>query len=218
MVSTDSTTTTGTWSTAAIKHRADIFVLSTCSTAASTAEVLHQDQLKWGSVGLAWWALDFPLHAPARRGVPSQASGNARPRPGGNPARLRKVRPDTHQRDEFPRYALHFRPSIARQSRPTATCSKAEGRGIALALNAMGERFGQSSTSPSSIPTRADLLGVPLRPFAASSSRVQSLDVPHELMPGRLRHRSGGTRGLRALGPAVVARQDAQIDRLLAAG
>jgi len=143
-----------------------------------------KDQLKWVPVmGLAWWALDFPfmrrhseeylkLH-PEMRGKDQAATRKACEKFALIPTSVMNFLEGTR-----------FTPAKhARQQSPYRHLLKPKAGGIALALNAMGDRFRAildvTIVYPDGAPDFRDFLCGRLRRVMV---RVQSLPVPAQLM------------------------------------
>ncbi len=177
-----------------------------------------KDQLKWVPVmGLAWWALDFPFmrrHSeaylkqhPEMRGKDQAATRRACEKFALIPTSVMnflegtRFTPAKHQRQQSPYHHL----------------LKPKAGGIALALNAMGDKFRAildvTIVYPDGAPKFWDFLCGRLRRVIV---RVQSLPVPEHLMHSDY----GGDAATREAFAQWVQQlwrdKDAQIDRLLA--
>ena len=145
-----------------------------------------KDQLKWVPImGLAWWALDFPfmrrhseeylkLH-PEMRGKDQAATRKACEKFALIPTSVMNFLEGTR-----------FTPAKhAKQQSPYRHLLKAKAGGIALALNAMGDKFRAildvTIVYPDGAPNFWDFLCGRLRRVIV---RVQSLPVPEHLMQG----------------------------------
>ncbi|MDK9701986.1 MAG: acyltransferase [Sulfuritalea sp.] len=198
---------------------ADIFVLQHLfNRRIPLLKFFIKDQLKWVPVmGLAWWALDFPfmrrhseeylkLH-PEMRGKDQAATRRACEKFALIPTSVMnflegtRFTPAKHQRQQSPyRHLL-----------------KPKAGGIALALNAMGDRFRAildvTIVYPDGTPNFWDFLCGRMRRVIV---RVQSLPVPEQLMKGDY---AGDPAVREAFGQWVQKLwqdKDAQIARLLA--
>ena len=198
---------------------ADIFVLQHLfNRRIPLLKFFIKDQLKWVPVmGLAWWALDFPfmrrhseeylkLH-PEMRGKDQAATRKACEKFALIPTSVMnflegtRFTPVKHQRQQSPyRHLL-----------------KPKAGGIALALNAMGDKFRAildvTIVYPDGAPNFWDFLCGRLRRVIV---RVQSLPVPEHLIDSDY----GGNAATREAFAKWVQQlwqdKDAQIERLLA--
>ena len=177
-----------------------------------------KDQLKWVPVmGLAWWALDFPFmrrHSeeflkkhPEMRGKDQAATRRACEKFALIPTSVMNFLEGTR-----------FTPAKhARQNSPYRHLLKPKAGGIALALNAMGDKFRAildvTIVYPDGAPKFWDFLCGRLRRVIV---RVQSLPVPGHLMNSDY----GGDAATREAFAQWVQQlwrdKDAQIERLLA--
>jgi 1-acyl-sn-glycerol-3-phosphate acyltransferase len=166
---------------------ADIFVLQHLfNRRIPLLKFFIKDQLKWVPVmGLAWWALDFPfmrrhsedylkLH-PEMRGKDQAATRRACEKFALIPTSVMNFLEGTR-----------FTPAKhARQQSPYRHLLKPKAGGIALALNAMGDKFRAildvTIVYPDGAPNFWDFLCGRLRRVIV---RVQSLPVPEHLMQG----------------------------------
>jgi 1-acyl-sn-glycerol-3-phosphate acyltransferase len=199
---------------------ADIFVLQHIfNRRIPLLKFFIKDQLKWVPImGLAWWALDFPFmrrHSeeylkrhPEMRGKDQEATRRACEKFAMIPTSVMNFLEGTR-----------FTPAKhAKQQSPYRHLLKPKAGGIALALNAMGDKFRAildvTIVYPDGAPDFIDFLcGRMCRVIV----RVQSLPVPEHLMNSDY---SGDPAVREAF--AVWVRQlwsdkDAQISRLLAA-
>jgi 1-acyl-sn-glycerol-3-phosphate acyltransferase len=166
---------------------ADIFVLQHLfNRRIPLLKFFIKDQLKWVPVmGLAWWALDFPFmrrHSedylkahPEMRGKDQAATRRACEKFALIPTSVMNFLEGTR-----------FTPAKhARQQSPYRHLLKPKAGGIALALNAMGDKFRAildvTIVYPDGAPNFWDFLCGRLRRV---SVRVQSLPVPEHLMQG----------------------------------
>lgn len=166
---------------------ADIFVLQHLfNRRIPLLKFFIKDQLKWVPVmGLAWWALDFPfmrrhseeylkLH-PEMRGKDQAATRRACEKFALIPTSVMNFLEGTR-----------FTPAKhAKQQSPYRHLLKPKAGGIALALNAMGDKFRAildvTIVYPDGAPNFWDFLCGRLRRVIV---RVQSLPVPEHLMQG----------------------------------
>jgi 1-acyl-sn-glycerol-3-phosphate acyltransferase len=166
---------------------ADIFVLQHLfNRRIPLLKFFIKDQLKWVPVmGLAWWALDFPfmrrhseeylkLH-PDMRGKDQAATRRACEKFALIPTSVMNFLEGTR-----------FTPAKhAKQQSPYRHLLKPKAGGIALALNAMGDKFRAildvTIVYPDGAPNFWDFLCGRLRRVIV---RVQSLPVPEHLMQG----------------------------------
>lgn len=166
---------------------ADIFVLQHLfNRRIPLLKFFIKDQLKWVPVmGLAWWALDFPfmrrhseeylkLH-PEMRGKDQAATRRACEKFALIPTSVMNFLEGTR-----------FTPAKhAKQQSPYRHLLKPKAGGIALALNAMGDKFrailDATIVYPDGAPNFWDFLCGRLRRVIV---RVQSLPVPEHLMQG----------------------------------
>jgi 1-acyl-sn-glycerol-3-phosphate acyltransferase len=166
---------------------ADIFVLQHLfNRRIPLLKFFIKDQLKWVPVmGLAWWALDFPFmrrHSedylkahPEMRGKDQAATRRACEKFALIPTSVMNFLEGTR-----------FTPAKhARQQSPYRHLLKPKAGGIALALNAMGDKFRAildvTIVYPDGAPNFWDFLCGRLRRVIV---RVQSLPVPEHLMQG----------------------------------
>ena len=166
---------------------ADIFVLQHLfNRRIPLLKFFIKDQLKWVPVmGLAWWALDFPfmrrhseeylkLH-PEMRGKDQAATRRACEKFALIPTSVMNFLEGTRYTP-----AKH-----AKQQSPYRHLLKPKAGGIALALNAMGDKFRAildvTIVYPDGAPNFWDFLCGRLRRVIV---RVQSLPVPEHLMQG----------------------------------
>jgi len=166
---------------------ADIFVLQHLfNRRIPLLKFFIKDQLKWVPVmGLAWWALDFPFmrrHSeeylkrhPEMRGRDQEATRKACEKFSLIPTSVMNFLEGTR-----------FTPAKhARQQSPYRHLLKPKAGGIALALNAMGDRFRAildvTIVYPDGTPNFWEFLCGKLRRVIV---RVQILPVPEELMKG----------------------------------
>ncbi len=200
---------------------ADIFVLQhLLNRRIPLLKFFIKDQLKWVPLmGLAWWALDFPFmrrHGeeylrkhPEMRGRDQEATRRACAKFALIPTSVMNFLEGTR-----------FTPAKhRRQESPYRHLLKPKAGGIALALNAMGERFQAildvTIVYPDGAPTFWEFLCGRLRRVVV---RVQSLDVPHELMQGDYATDPAVREAFGRWVQQLWRDKDAQIDRLLAAG
>jgi 1-acyl-sn-glycerol-3-phosphate acyltransferase len=198
---------------------ADIFVLQHLfNRRIPLLKFFIKDQLKWVPVmGLAWWALDFPFmrrHSeeflkkhPEMRGKDQAATRRACEKFALIPTSVMNFLEGTR-----------FTPAKhARQNSPYRHLLKPKAGGIALALNAMGDKFRAildvTIVYPDGAPKFWDFLCGRLRRVIV---RVQSLPVPGHLMNSDY----GGDAATREAFAQWVQQlwrdKDAQIERLLA--
>jgi hypothetical protein len=106
------------------------------------AEVLPQAAADLGAGdGAGLVGAGLSLHAPAQRGLPAQTPRDARQGPGNHTQGLREVCTGAHQRDELSGgHALHPA-KHARQQSPYQHLLKPKAGGLALALDALGDKF-----------------------------------------------------------------------------
>jgi len=166
---------------------ADIFVLQHLfNRRIPLLKFFIKDQLKWVPVmGLAWWALDFPFmrrHSedylrrhPEMRGRDQEATRKACEKFSLIPTSVMNFLEGTR-----------FTPAKhARQASPYRHLLKPKAGGIALALNAMGDRFRAildvTIVYPDGTPNFWEFLCGRLRRVVV---RVQILPVPEDLMKG----------------------------------
>jgi len=166
---------------------ADIFVLQHLfNRRIPLLKFFIKDQLKWVPVmGLAWWALDFPFmrrHSeeflkkhPEMRGKDQEATRKACEKFSLIPTSVMNFLEGTR-----------FTPAKhARQQSPYRHLLKPKAGGIALALNAMGDRFRAildvTIVYPDGTPNFWEFLCGRLRRVVV---RVQILPVPEDLMKG----------------------------------
>jgi len=166
---------------------ADIFVLQHLfNRRIPLLKFFIKDQLKWVPVmGLAWWALDFPFmrrHSeeflkkhPEMRGKDQEATRKACEKFSLIPTSVMNFLEGTR-----------FTPAKhARQQSPYRHLLKPKAGGIALSLNAMGDRFRAildvTIVYPDGTPNFWEFLCGRLRRVVV---RVQILPVPEDLMKG----------------------------------
>ena len=164
---------------------ADIFVLQhTFNRRIPLLKFFIKDQLKWVPImGLAWWALDFPFmrrHSeeylkrhPEMRGKDQEATRRACEKFALIPTSVMNFLEGTR-----------FTPAKhAKQNSPYHHLLKPKAGGIALALNAMGDKFRAildvTIVYPEGTPSFVDFLCGRMRRVIV---RVQSLPVPEHLM------------------------------------
>jgi 1-acyl-sn-glycerol-3-phosphate acyltransferase len=198
---------------------ADIFVLQHIfNRRIPLLKFFIKDQLKWVPImGLAWWALDFPFmrrHSeeylkrhPEMRGKDQEATRRACEKFAMIPTSVMNFLEGTR-----------FTPAKhAKQQSPYRHLLKPKAGGIALALNAMGDKFRAildvTIVYPDGAPDFIDFLcGRMCRVIV----RVQSLPVPEHLMQGDYA-RDPATRDAFGVWVKQLWRdKDAQISRLLA--
>jgi 1-acyl-sn-glycerol-3-phosphate acyltransferase len=164
---------------------ADIFVLQHIfNRRIPLLKFFIKDQLKWVPImGLAWWALDFPFmrrHSeeylkrhPEMRGKDQEATRRACEKFALIPTSVMNFLEGTR-----------FTPAKhAKQNSPYHHLLKPKAGGIALALNAMGDKFRAildvTIVYPEGTPSFVDFLCGRMRRVIV---RVQSLPVPEHLM------------------------------------
>jgi 1-acyl-sn-glycerol-3-phosphate acyltransferase len=166
---------------------ADIFVLQHLfNRRIPLLKFFIKDQLKWVPVmGLAWWALDFPF---MRRHSEEYLKRHPEMR-GKDQAATRKA---CEKFALIPTSVMNFLEGTRftpakhqRQASPYRHLLKPKAGGIALALNAMGDRFQAildvTIVYPEGAPNFWEFLCGRLRRVIV---RVQSLPVPEHLMQG----------------------------------
>ena len=197
---------------------ADIFVLQHIfNRRIPLLKFFIKQQLKWVPVmGLAWWALDFPFmrrHSedylkkhPEMRGKDQAATRKACEKFALIPTSVMnflegtRFTPAKHQRQQSPyRHLL-----------------KPKAGGIALALNAMGDKFGAildaTIVYPDGAPGFRDFLCGRMRRVIV---RVQSLPVPEHLMQGDYAADPATRAAFAVWVQQLWQDKDAQISRLL---
>ena len=197
---------------------ADIFVLQHLfNRRIPLLKFFIKDQLKWVPVmGLAWWALDFPfmrrhseeylkLH-PEMRGKDQAATRRACEKFALIPTSVMNFLEGTR-----------FTPAKhARQQSPYRYLLKPKAGGIALALNAMGDKFRAildvTIVYPDGAPNFWDFLCGRLRRVIV---RVQSLPVPEHLMQGDYAADPATREAFAVWVRQLWQDKDAQISRLL---
>ena len=197
---------------------ADIFVLQHLfNRRIPLLKFFIKDQLKWVPImGLAWWALDFPfmrrhseeylrLH-PEMRGKDQAATRRACEKFALIPTSVMNFLEGTR-----------FTPvKHARQQSPYRHLLKPKAGGIALALNAMGDKFRAildvTIVYPDGAPDFLDFLCGRLRRVVV---RVQSLPVPAHLMQGDYAADPATREAFQRWVQHLWQDKDAQISRLL---
>ena len=197
---------------------ADIFVLQHLfNRRIPLLKFFIKDQLKWVPVmGLAWWALDFPFmrrhgedylkQHPEMRGKDQEATRRACEKFALIPTSVMNFLEGTR-----------FTPAKhARQQSPYRHLLKPKAGGIALALNAMGDKFRAildvTIVYPDGAPNFWDFLCGRLRRVIV---RVQSLPVPEHLMRGDYAADPATREAFGVWVKQLWRDKDAQISRLL---
>jgi len=199
---------------------ADIFVLQhLLNRRIPLLKFFIKDQLKWVPLmGLAWWALDFPFmrrHSeeylkahPEMRGRDQEATRKAC-------AKFALIPTSVMNFLEGTRFTST---KHRRQDSPYRHLLKPKAGGIALALNAMGDRFQAvldvTIVYPDGAPNFWEFLCGRLRRVVV---RIQSLPVPAELMQGDYAADPAVREAFGRWVQQLWRDKDAQIDRLLAA-